>query len=45
MVYRVRLLEDDGRVWEIFYCHTEEAEEGWGQVLKVMADTFALSLD
>lgn len=45
MVYRVRLLEDSGRVWEIFYCHTEEAEEGWGQVLKVMADTFALSLD
>lgn len=45
MVYRIRLLEDGSRVWEIFYCYTAEAEEGWGQVLRAMADTFAVSPD
>lgn len=45
MVYRIRLLEDGSRVWEIFYCYTAEAEEGWGQVLRAMADTFSVSPD
>lgn len=42
MVYRVRLYETEGRVFCVFYRYPEEAEEGWGRELPVIADTFAV---
>lgn len=40
MAYRVRLYETEGRVFCVFYRYPEEAEEGWGRELPVIADTF-----
>lgn len=40
MAYRVRLYEIEGRVFCVFYRYPEEAEEGWGRELPVIADTF-----
>lgn len=42
MAYRVRLYETEGRVFCVFYRYPEEAEEGWGRELPVIADTFAV---
>lgn len=43
VVYKVRLNELENDIWAIFYSYPIEAEEGWGAVLPVIADTFALS--
>lgn len=45
LIYNVRLKEYDidNDVWGVFYSYPVEAEEGWGAVLSVMADTFAVS--
>lgn len=40
MAYQVRLYEMEGEVFGVFYRYPEEAEEGWGRELPVIADTF-----
>lgn len=42
MAYRVRLYEMEGEVFGVFYRYPEEAEEGWGRELPVIADTFTV---
>lgn len=42
LVYKARLYEDGNHVWCVEYCYPEEAEEGWGIELPVIADTFAV---
>lgn len=42
LVNKVRLHEDGNNVWCVEYCYPEEAEEGWGMELPVIADTFAV---
>lgn len=42
LAYRVRLYEMEGEVFGVFYRYPEEAEEGWGRELPVIADTFML---
>lgn len=39
--YRARLYESETSVWCVEYCFPAEAEEGWGQEMRVIADTFA----
>lgn len=38
-----KLYEDGDNVWCVSYCYPEEAEEGWGRELPVIADTFAIT--
>ena len=42
MMLKIKLFETvgDGSVWGVFYRYPAEAEEGWGQELSVIADTF-----
>lgn len=40
---KVKLYEDGDDVWCVFYSYPEEAEEGWGRELPVIADTFAVT--
>lgn len=39
--YRARLYESEDTIWCVEYCFPAEAEEGWGQEMRVIADTFA----
>lgn len=44
VIYKVRLNEFENDVWGVFYCYpVGEAEEGWGALLPVIVDTFAVS--
>ncbi len=43
VIYKVRLYESGNDVWGVFYCYPIEAEEGWGALLPLIADTFAVS--
>ena len=45
VIYKVRLNEFENDVWGINYCYPMEAEEGWGALLPLIADTFAVSMD
>lgn len=45
VIYKVRLNEFGNDVWGVFYCYPIEAEEGWGAVLSLIVDTFAVSID
>lgn len=45
VIYKVRLNEFENDVWGVFYCYPVEAEEGWGALLPLIADTFAASPD
>ena len=45
VIYKVRLNEFEKDVWGVFYCYPIEAEEGWGALLPLIADTFAASTD
>lgn len=45
VIYKVRLKEAENDVWGVFYCYPIEAEEGWGVLLPLIADTFAVSID
>lgn len=40
MVYKVRL---NNAGWKISYCFPTDAEEGWGMILPVIADTFYIN--
>lgn len=42
MMLKIKLFEsvEDGNVWGVFYRYPVEAEEGWGQELSAIADTF-----
>ena len=42
VIYKVRLYEFENDVWGVNYCYPIEAEEGWGAVLPLIADTFAV---
>jgi len=44
LVYHEKLYGDGSNVWCVFYCYPEEAEEGWGRELPVIADTFAVTV-
>ena len=44
IVYHEKLYGDGSNVWCVFYCYPEEAEEGWGRELPVIADTFAVTV-
>lgn len=44
-ICKVRLNEYESDVWGIFYCYPMDAEEGWGAILPVIADTFAVTID
>ena len=44
-ICKVRLNEYESDVWGVFYCFPIEAEEGWGAILPVIADTFAVTID
>lgn len=39
--YNVVLKESEQDAWGVFYCYPTEAEEGWGNTLPVIADTFS----
>ncbi len=45
LIYNVELKEYENDVWGVCYCYPVEAEEGWGAVFPVIADTFAVSVD
>ena len=45
VIYKVRLNELENNVWGVNYCYPVEAEEGWGALLPLIADTFAASID
>ena len=45
VIYKVRLNEFENDVWGVNYCYPIEAEEGWGALLPLIVDTFALSID
>ena len=42
LCYRAKLYQEENRSWCVFYCYPEDAEEGWGRELPVIADTFAV---
>ena len=42
--YKVKLYEAENKTWCVFYCYPEEAEEGFGSEMPVIADTFAVML-
>ena len=44
VIYKVRLNEFENDVWGVNYCYPIEAEEGWGALLPLIADTFAVSM-
>lgn len=43
LVYRARLIPSEAGCYGVFYCYPEEAEEGFGRDLSVIADSFAIS--
>ena len=45
LIYNVELKEYENDVWGVCYCYPVDSEEGWGAVLPVIADTFAVSID
>ncbi len=45
MIYNIELKEYEDDVWGVYYCYPVDSEEGWGAVLPVIADTFAVSID
>lgn len=45
VIYNVKLNEYKNDVWAIFYCYPIGTEEGWGTLLPLIADTFAVSVD
>lgn len=45
VIYKVRINEFENDVWGVNYCYPIEAEEGWGALLPLIADTFAVSMD
>lgn len=45
VIYKVRLNEFENDVWGVNYCYPIEAEEGWGALLPLIVDTFAISID
>ncbi|MBD5452233.1 MAG: M56 family metallopeptidase [Lachnospiraceae bacterium] len=45
LIYKVKLNEFENDIWGIFYSYPIEAEEGWGAVLPVIADTFAVTIN
>ncbi len=45
VIYKVRLNEFENDVWGVNYCYPIEAEEGWGALLPLIADTFAVSME
>ncbi len=45
VIYKVRLNEFENDVWGVNYCYPIEAEEGWGALLPLIVDTFAVSID
>ncbi len=42
-ISRVRLIENEGDVWAVFYAYPEEATEGAGARLPVIIDTFTVT--
>lgn len=44
MMWTVKLMEWDGDTWGLFSCYPAEAEEGFGQRLPVILDTFAVTV-
>lgn len=44
IIYKEKLYGDGNDVWCVYYCYPEEAEEGWGRELPVIADTFAITV-
>ncbi len=44
IIYKVKLHKTDEETWCVFYHYPEEAEEGWGRELPVIADTFAITV-
>ncbi|MDE7268835.1 MAG: M56 family metallopeptidase [Lachnospiraceae bacterium] len=45
LIYNVKLNEFENDVWGVFYCYPIEAEEGWGAILPVIAETFTVTID
>lgn len=45
LIYKIKLNEFENDIWGIFYSYPIEAEEGWGAVLPVIADTFAVTIN
>ena len=45
VIYKVRLNELENDVWAVNYCYPMEAEEGWGALLPLIVDTFAVSME
>lgn len=45
VIYNVKLNEYKNDVWAVFYCYPIGTEEGWGTLLPLIADTFAVSAD
>lgn len=45
VIYNVKLNEYKNDVWAVFYCYPNGTEEGWGTLLPLIADTFAVSED
>ena len=45
VIYNVKLNEFKNDVWGVFYCYPIGTEEGWGTLLPLIADTFAVSVD
>lgn len=45
VIYKVRLNEFENDVWGVNYCYPIEAGEGWGALLPLIEDTFAVSID
>lgn len=45
LIVHAELKQDGNSVWGIFYSYPNEAEEGWGRELPVIADTFAVSTE
>lgn len=45
LTVHAELKQDGNSVWGIFYSYPNEAEEGWGRELPVIADTFAVSTE
>ncbi len=45
VIYKVRLNEFENDVWGVNYCYPIEAEEGWGVLLPLIVDTFAVSTE
>ena len=42
LFYKVKLYEAENKMWCVLYCYPEEAEEGFGSEMPVIADTFAV---